>query len=211
MARETQELEAISLGESRQEKQGDLTGGGEVTTEEKGENGLAENIGRNHTGELVEVGEEKREVGNGSGGKDVCQQGRVENLDKTIPNFEFGQGNETVKTDNVVGLGLGLDKNKDGPMALQYDPEEGWVANKLGPTSGHWKRKIRAGPDEEMKEALGPLQRKRDGDLILREIDQNVKASKRRKSEGLSKEEPGDERTMDGGVAVAARQHRRAK
>ena len=62
-----------------------------------------------------------------------------------------------------------------------------------------------------MKETLSPLQRKRDGDLILKEIDQNVKASKRRKSEGLSKEDPGDESTMDGGVAVAARQHRRAK
>ena len=62
-----------------------------------------------------------------------------------------------------------------------------------------------------MKEVLGPLQRKREGDLILSEIDQNVKASKRRKCEGLSKEETGDEHTMDGGVAVAARQHRRAK
>ena len=110
-----------------------------------------------------------------------------------------------------MGLGLGLDEGKEGPMAMQYDPEVGWVANKLGPTSGHWKRKVRAGPDEEMKEVLGPLQRKREGDLILNEIDQNVRVSKRRKCEGLSKEETGEECIKDGRVAVAARQHRRAK
>ena len=52
------------------------------------------------------------------------------------------------------------------------------MANKLGPTSGHWKRKVRAGPDEEMKEVLGLIQRKREGDLILSEIDQNVRVSK---------------------------------
>ena len=56
-------------------------------------------------------------------------------------------------------------------MAMSYDPEVGWVANKLGSTSGHWKRRARAGPDEEMKDELGPIQRKREGVLVLSEID----------------------------------------
>ena len=106
---------------------------------------------------------------------------------------------------------MGLEECKEGPMAMLYDPEVGWVANKLSPTSGHWKRKVRAGPDEEMKEVLGPIQRKREGDLILSEIDQNIRVSKRRKCEGLSKEEIGKECIKDGGVAMAARQHRQAK
>ena len=110
-----------------------------------------------------------------------------------------------------MGLGLGVDESKEGPMAMQYDLEVGWVANKLGPMSGHWKRKARVGPDEEMKEVMGPLQKKREGDLILREIDQNVGITKRRKCESLSKEETGELCTKDGGVAVAAKQHHRAK
>ena len=116
-----------------------------------------------------------------------------------------------MKKDNKVGLGLGLKECKEGPMAMQFDPEVGWVANKLGPTSGHWKRKARVGPDEEMREVIGPLQKKREGDLILREIDQNVGVTKRRKCESVGKEETGELSTKDCGVAVAARQHRRAK
>ena len=27
-----------------------------------------------------------------------------------------------------------------GSMAMCYDPNEGWVTSKYGPTSGHWKR-----------------------------------------------------------------------
>lgn len=73
--RETQELEAICLGEGKQEKQGDMTGGCEVTTGEKVETGMAESIGRSYIGELVEVGEENWEVGKGSGGKEACLQG----------------------------------------------------------------------------------------------------------------------------------------
>ena len=182
-----------------------------MTTEENVEKGMAESIGRSHKGVLADVGKENWENGTRSGGKEVSQHGRTETPSEAIPKFEFVQGQETIKQDDQVGLGLGLEECKEGPMAMPYDPEVGWVANKLSPTSGHWKRKVRAGPDEEMKEVLGPIQRKREGDLILSEIDQNIRVSKCRKCEGLSKEETGEECIKDGGVAVAARQHRRAK
>ena len=146
-----------------------------------------------------------------SGGKEVSQHGMTETPTEAIPNFEFVQDQDTLKQDDQVGLDLSLEECKEGPMAMLYDPEVGWVANKLGPTGGHWKRRAWAGPNKEMKEELGPIQRKREGALILSEIDQNIRGSKRRKCEGLSKEKTGEECIKDGGVAVAARQHRRAK
>lgn len=45
-------------------------------------------------------------------------------------------------------------------MAMSYEPNGGWVANTLGPTSGHWKRRAQARPNDGMKEELGPIQRK---------------------------------------------------
>ena len=34
---------------------------------------------------------------------------------------------------------------KEGPMAMTYEIEMGWVAETLGPTSGHWKRRACVG------------------------------------------------------------------
>ena len=42
-------------------------------------------------------------------------------------------------------VGLELIKDVEGPMAMTYDMELGWVMEVLGPTSGHWKRKAREG------------------------------------------------------------------
>ena len=38
-----------------------------------------------------------------------------------------------------------------GPMAMSYDPSEGWVTFKLGPTSGHWKRLAREAKQSKPK------------------------------------------------------------
>ena len=62
-----------------------------------------------------------------------------------------------------------------------------------------------------MKDELGPIHRKREGSITLSEIDQNIKGTKHKKGEGLGKENAGEDFIKDGGVAVAARQHRRAK
>ena len=147
----------------------------------------------------------------GSGRNEASQQGLIVTQPNAIPKFEFLQAHDTLNHDGQVGLDLGLGEYKDGPMAMSYEPDVGWVANKLGPTSGHWKRRARVGPDDEMKDELGPIQRKREGSLTLSEIDQNIKGTKRRKGEGLGKENAGEDFIKDGRVEVATRKHRRAK
>ena len=91
-ARDNQGLEAICLGEGRQEQQVDKTGGCEVTTEENVEKGMVESIGRSHKGVLADVGKENWENGKRSGGKEASQHGRTETPAESIPKFEFGQG-----------------------------------------------------------------------------------------------------------------------
>ena len=62
-----------------------------------------------------------------------------------------------------------------------------------------------------MKEELGPIKRKREGSIPLRELDQNIKGTKCKKCEVLGKDNVGEETTNDGGLAIVARQHRQAK
>ena len=147
----------------------------------------------------------------GSGRNEASQQGLIVTQPNAIPKFEFLQAQETLNHDYQMGLDLGLGENKEGPMAMSYKPNVGWVANTLGPTSGHWKRRVRAGPNDEMKDELGPIQRKREGSITLSEIDQNIKGTKRRKGEGLGKENAGEDFIKDGRVEVAIRKHCRAK
>lgn len=126
-----------------------------------------------------------------------------------FPKFEFKQAQETPISDYQVGLVLG--ENGEGPMAMSYELDVGWVANKLGPNSGHWKRRAQAGPDVGNKEELGPIQRKSEGPIPLIELDQNIKVTKRRKGEAQGKENTGKKIVKDGSVAVAARQNRGAQ
>ena len=53
-----------------------------------------------------------------------------------------------------------------------------------------------------MKEELGPIKRKREGSIPLRELDQKIKGTKCRKCEVLGKDNVGEETT---------RQHHQAK
>ena len=62
-----------------------------------------------------------------------------------------------------------------------------------------------------MKEELGPIKRKREGSIPLRELDQKIKGTKCKKCEVLGKDNVGEETTKGGGVAVATRQHHQAK
>ena len=72
---------------------------------------------------------------------DVRGLGVMETNQVEIPKFTF----EAVQKENAVGnqMGLDLTNEREGPIAMMYDMELGWVAEALGPTSGHWKRKAR--------------------------------------------------------------------
>ena len=76
-------------------------------------------------------------------------------------------------------------------MAMTCELEVGWVADKLGPTSGHWKRSAWAGPGNDNREETGPCPRKREGPTPLNELDQNIRETKRKKEEAQGKENVG--------------------
>ena len=55
---------------------------------------------------------------------------------KEAPPFKFEHGPK----DGEVGPYVGLEKNNaEGPMAMNYEMNVGWIAESLSPTSGHWK------------------------------------------------------------------------
>ena len=108
-------------------------------------------------------------------------------------------------------MGLDLGENSEGPVAMMYDVDVGWIEEKLGPNSGHWKRRARASPSKESLAETSPIQRKREGPTLLEELDKISRNIKRKKGEVPRKENRGEEKTKDGGEAVATRQHRRAQ
>lgn len=158
---------------------------------------------------LAKVGMEILESEKESGGNRGSLPGMIGTQHEDIPKFEFVQAQEKPTLDCKVGLGLS--ENEDSPMAMSYVMDVGWTANKLGPNSGHWKRRARAGRDLGNKNVEDPIQRKREGSISLGELVQDIKVAKRRKNEVQGKEKTGKEIVKDGGEAVAARQHRRAQ
>ena len=70
---------------------------------------------------------------------DVSEHGVMETFQGDVPKFKF----EAVRKEKELGndSGLELYKEEEGPIAMTYDMDQGWVAKVLGPTSGHWKRK----------------------------------------------------------------------
>lgn len=69
-----------------------------------------------------------------------------------------------------------------GPMAMCFDPTEGWVSSQLGPTSRHWIRKIRDAKPSEPKGEKSPKKRKRGSPIPVIELDTTISNLKRRKS-----------------------------
>ena len=70
-----------------------------------------------------------------------------------------------------------------GPMAMSYDPSEGWVTSKLGPTSGHWKRLARAAKQSKPTGEQSPKNLKRSGSTPLHELDPKALPLKKRKNQ----------------------------
>ena len=97
-----------------------------------------------------------------------------------------------------------------GPMAMSYDENVGWVAEKIGPKYKHWKRLAREIKLDTPKKSKSPIKQKRECPTPLAEIDPNALELKRRR--GKNKQVVSvDGNTMDGSEAVAATQHRQAQ
>ena len=123
--------------------------------------------------------------------------------------FKFRVAPITGGNEDVVGQeGMEL---KSGPMAMRMDSEMGWVAEELGPKSGHWKRLARAAHVASPKKE-GPKDKilgKRPGPTSVKVLENIDTTRKRNKIQKQSK--GSDERDeMVGGKAAAAEQPRRA-
>lgn len=58
--------------------------------------------------------------------------------------------------------------NETGPIAVIFDKEEGWIGEKLGPRSGHWKRLARKVQNKAQKEEACPEKLKRQSNAFTR-------------------------------------------
>ena len=98
-----------------------------------------------------------------------------------------------------------------GPLAMSFDENVGWVAEKMGPISKHWKRLAREIKLNAPKKNKSPTKQKRECPTPLIELDPNALELKRRRGKNTQHVVSEYENTMDGGEAVAARQHRQAQ
>ena len=154
---------------------------------------------------LVKVGEDRAQATNG---KEGSRHEETKSRDKEYPAFKFELG----PTDRIGKVLVGSDpiSKEEGPMAMTYEMDAGWVAESLGPTSGHWKRKARVGQAKGKEKVESPVQMKRGMVIPSGVLDQNGLGRKRRKVEKKRGDGDAEEIGKDGGVVVAATQHRRA-
>lgn len=80
------------------------------------------------------------------------------------------------------GPGPGKENSPSDLMAMTFN-NEGWVDEKLGPRSGHWKRLARAAQSEKGKDTLEVKEAKRTNQIPLQELDTNTLNLKRGKAE----------------------------
>ena len=91
-----------------------------------------------------------------------------------------------------------------GPMAMTFDPLMGWVAEKIGPTTKHWKRLGRRNQNNEPTTDESLIKQKRENSTPLSDLDPNMLEQKRRKGKGKQSEVAKNEQKV-GGVAEAAK------
>ena len=97
-------------------------------------------------------------------------------------------------------------KHGSSPMAFCYKENMGWVAEHLGPKSGHWKRITREACKAKPKEDMGPGKRKRVGITPIDELETNIIDLKRKKPLEQNKTHR-RKSSIDGGEVMAAEQH----
>ena len=127
------------------------------------------------------------------------------------PKFKFQMGPSEHKESGKDDKGKECKLN--GPMAMSFTNDLGWVTEILGPKSGHWKRmaKTAHAKNKKGKEKLSPLNTKRESPIPLKDLFASTLEQKRRKkTEQLSTEKQGKNNT-DGSEAVSAEQSRRAQ
>ena len=135
-------------------------------------------------------------------------QWEVFETQKCEPKFEFKQAPNSLPT--ISEAKEGDPKLEVGPMAMTYNPTAGWVAEKMGPTSKHWKRLARGTKTNEPTKSVSPIKQKRETPTPLNDLDPNALDQKRRQGKNkLSEDTENDQ--MVGSVVVAAGQHRRAQ
>ena len=78
-------------------------------------------------------------------------------------------------------MGSDTTSKVEGTMAMTYEMEMGWVAETLGPTSGHWKRRARTGQAKGKEKIKSPIQMKRGAVTPSCVLEQNGLGRKRRK------------------------------
>ena len=94
-----------------------------------------------------------------------------------------------------------------GPMTMTFDPLVGWVAEKIGPTTKHWKRLARGNQNNEPTTDKSLIKQKRESSTPLSYLDPNTLKQKGRKGKGKQSEVAKNEQKV-GGVAEAAKQPR---
>ena len=152
---------------------------------------------------LVKVGEDRAQATNE---KEGSRHKETKSGEKEYPAFKFELG----PTDRIGEALVGSDliSKEEGPMAMTYELDSGWVAESLGPSSGHWKRRARVGQAKGKEKMESPVQMKRGMVIPSGVLDQNGLGRKRRKVEKKGGEGDAEENGKVGGVAVAATQHR---
>ena len=104
-----------------------------------------------------------------------------------------------------------MPKTEMGPMAMSFDQNLGWVAEKMGPISKHWKRLAREVKLDVPTKNTSPIKLKRKGPTPLIELDPNAMELKCRTGKNKQHIDSKHENSMAGGKVVAARQYRRAQ
>ena len=135
--------------------------------------------------------------------------GKTATDNKETPIFKPGmaQSNNTISVED----GPLSPRAESGPVAMSYDMENGWTVEPLGPRSRHWKRLAREAKTNSSPNEKSPTRLKREGPISLEELDSEDNRQKQRKG-GKQSNQTGEEKIpKDGGEAVVAAQHRRAK
>ena len=135
VARDEQVTEVSILEEDTLGKLTKKSNGGELTAEAIHQNGNDRNLGENTRETLAQLGKKNWESGIELGGKGGSMEKVTGTQHSEIPKFDFKSALQDPIYDCQVGLAL--DENKDGLVAMMYKVDVGWVAESLGPNSGH--------------------------------------------------------------------------
>ena len=130
---------------------------------------MVNNFRENPKEDLANLGKENWEREKLMCGNGGSVQGITGTQQGGVPKFEFISVPKAPTRD--CHKGLDLVEIGEGLMAMTYEMEVGWVIDKLGPNSGHWKRKAWVGPSNENREETGPFSRKREGLTPLNELN----------------------------------------